>query len=173
ESALDSQHRSGSDAPSVQRSEDSASKSSNAATKKRSRRPPAALQKLDDSTLSSASISLARLLPLQNPAELKSANAKLSELTSVSIPEVRQGARASLVLADDSFDGQWRQVSKSESAFIDLLEAIPMLPDQDFRAKAFDQTKALLDSGGGSVAGSGNSEVIKAAAIHALVSMHR
>src|SRR5207248_2907269 len=79
----------------------------------------------------------------------------------------------SLVLAHASFDAQWKQVSKSESAFIDLLEAIPMLPDQDLRAKAFDQTKALLDSGGATGAASGNSEVIKAAAIHALVSMHR
>jgi glucose/arabinose dehydrogenase/azurin len=113
---------------------------------------------------------LARLLPLQNPGELKAATAELNQLAGASVSEVRQAAWASLILADGSFDSQWSKGSKSEPALVDLLEAIPLLPDQDFRARAFDKAKALLDSRGPATKDAAN---VQRAAIHALVSMHR
>jgi azurin len=109
--------------------------------------------------------SVARLLPQQNPEELKAAAAQLVEFTRSAVPDVRQSAWAGLVLADGSFERKWAQVAKTEGAFADFLESIALLPDQDFRAKAFDQAKALLEKR--------SPEPVQQGAIHALVSMHR
>ena len=121
---------------------------------------------IQQSSGSGAGIIMARLLPLQNPVELKAQTDQLMKLTSAAVPEVRQAGFAALMLADGSIDSQWTKVANSDRQLADVLEAIPLLPDQDFRAKAFDKTTALLK-------GSGGSEPVQRAAIRALVSMHK
>jgi glucose/arabinose dehydrogenase/azurin len=93
-----------------------------------------------------AAASLARLLPWQLPNELKTARERLAKLAAGSGPPlVRQAAWAALALADDSFDAVWRDASKSPGAFADLLNGIPLLNDPDFRSKAYDKVRPLLD----------------------------
>ncbi|HEX4646286.1 MAG TPA: plastocyanin/azurin family copper-binding protein, partial [Verrucomicrobiae bacterium] len=78
--------------------------------------------------------------------ELKTARAQLAKLAAGAGPAlVRQAAWAALALADDSFDAVWREATKSPASFADLLNGIPLLNDPDFRSKAYEKVKPLLD----------------------------
>lgn len=93
------------------------------------------------------SASLARLLPLQLPEELKPARATLSTLaTNVASAEVRRAAWAALAAADESFDSVWSVASRSPATLTDLLEGIPLLLDPDFRSEAYARVSPLLTS---------------------------
>jgi glucose/arabinose dehydrogenase/azurin len=144
---------------------DSTTQSSKAKKGKRGRSAPSLTGSMaQQASGANTGILLARLLPLQNPDELKAQTAQLTKVTSAPIPEVRQAGFAALMLADGSIDAQWSKAASSDRQLADVLEAIPMLPDQDFRAKAFDKTAALLKGNG--------SEPVQRGAIRALVSMH-
>ncbi len=88
---------------------------------------------------------LARQLPLQSPADLKTVRPRLAILsTEGGSPEVRQAAWASLALADGSFDTAWAEAAKSPASLTELLNGIPLINDADFRAKAYAKVKPLL-----------------------------
>ena len=90
---------------------------------------------------------LARLLPLQAPADLKSARARIANLKNAGKPaDVRQPAWAALALADGGFDDVWADAGKSADTLTDLLNGIPFLADPDFRARAYDRVKPLLSA---------------------------
>ena len=147
---------SGAGVPPAQPSATSPRKRSN-----RNRRPPAA-----DSTNTSATLS--RLLPYQIPEKLSPFRSRLSDLASTAGDEVRQNAWAALALADGSFDTVWSEASKSPAILADLLGGIPSLTDPDFRSKAYDRVKPLVDS-----AAANEKASVRQAAIRALVSMNR
>ena len=89
--------------------------------------------------------SLARLLALQLPDDLKAAREQVARLAAGGASsEVRQAAWASLALADNSFDPVWSEAAKSPATLAELLNGIPLLNDPDFRAKAYDKVKPLL-----------------------------
>ena len=97
-----------------------------------------------------ATASLARLLPIQAAAELKSARAELLNLaTKEGSPAVRPAAWSALVAADGGFDSVWKE-AVSASALPALLQGIPLLNDADLRAKAYAPTLALLNPAGSS-----------------------
>jgi len=88
---------------------------------------------------------LARLLPYQTTDDLKKVRAQIASLSKEgSAPETRQAALASLALADDSFDNVWSNAEKNSSNLADLLYGITLVPDANFRAKAYDRVKPLL-----------------------------
>ncbi|HAM72787.1 MAG TPA: dehydrogenase, partial [Verrucomicrobiales bacterium] len=94
---------------------------------------------------SAAAAGLARLLPLQQPAELKGIRDRLQTLAlSSENPDLRHAAWAGLALADDGFDAAWQLAGKSPSALGDFLNGIPLITDPDFRAKAYSRVKPLL-----------------------------
>jgi azurin len=92
-----------------------------------------------------ASASIARLLPMQWPEELKEHRAHLAELAAKSPkPEIRQAAWSSLAVADDSFEGVWSEANRSLATLTDLIGGIPLLVDPAFRARAYDRVAPLL-----------------------------
>ncbi len=114
---------------------------------------------------SGALSTLARLFPSQVPDVLKTFRNRLVQLTSSESADLRQNAWAAVALADGSFDTVWTAASKQPSTLADMLGSIPLLTDQDFRAKAYDRVKPLVENH------SGNGQV-RRAAIRALVSMN-
>ncbi|HTI68525.1 MAG TPA: PVC-type heme-binding CxxCH protein [Candidatus Limnocylindria bacterium] len=87
---------------------------------------------------------LGRLLPIQSAADLKAARSRIDLLTKSQSSDVRQSAWAALALADNSFDTIWATASKSTYGLLDILGGIPLLPDADFRAKAYAKVLPLL-----------------------------
>ena len=88
---------------------------------------------------------LARLLAMQNGADLKPVRSRIAKLTSPANPAaVRQPAWAALALADGSFETVWAEAVKSAPTLADLLAGIPFIFDQDFRSQAYDKVKPLL-----------------------------
>ncbi len=88
---------------------------------------------------------LARLLPLNEPSNLKAERPRLARLVNSANPsEVRAPAWAALALADDGFEALWSQAAKSPGTLSDLLNGIPYLNDSEFRSKAYDRVKPLL-----------------------------
>jgi glucose/arabinose dehydrogenase/azurin len=88
---------------------------------------------------------LARLLPLQAPADLKAARDRIARLTAGGgSPELRQAAWAALALADDGFDRAWQQASRLPATLGEFLNGIPLITDPEFRAKAYARVKPLL-----------------------------
>lgn len=88
---------------------------------------------------------LARLLPTLDRAELQSARPRLNELTLGNQPVgVRRAGWAALAVADGSFETTWPTASKSLGTLGDLLNGIPVIPDSEFRAKAYPWVKPLL-----------------------------
>jgi glucose/arabinose dehydrogenase/azurin/lysophospholipase L1-like esterase len=109
---------------------------------------------------------LARLLPYQIPDNLKRVRVRLAEMPPHGEPaDLRQCAWDALALADGSFEETWIEASMSAS-LADLLTGIPLLPDPDFRAKAYEKVKPLL------VNRPENTTAIRRAAIRALTSMN-
>ena len=89
--------------------------------------------------------SLSRLLTAQRPEDLKAIRSQLVKLTTKSgSAGLHEAAWGALALADGSFETVWKEASKSSLTLTELLEGIPMLPDPDFRAQAYDQVKPLL-----------------------------
>jgi azurin len=89
--------------------------------------------------------SVARLLPLQAPDDLRAARDRLVRLaTGGTAVEVRESGWAALALADAGFDQLWRLGSESPRALTDLLGGIPLLLDSGLRARAYDRVKPLL-----------------------------
>jgi glucose/arabinose dehydrogenase/azurin len=107
---------------------------------------------------------LARLFPSQIPDVLKTFRSRLVQLTSTESADLRQNAWAALALADGAFDPIWTSASKTP-ALADLLNGIPLLTDSDFRAKAYDRVKPLVES-------RLTERDVRRAAIRALVSMN-
>lgn len=87
---------------------------------------------------------LARLLPYQTSDDLKKVRTQVASLTKSPTPETRQAALASLALADDSFDKVWAAAEKDSGVLADLLYGISLIPNPEFRAKAYDRVKPLL-----------------------------
>src|SRR5262249_40573961 len=80
-----------------------------------------------------------------------------------------------LALADGSFDLVWKESSNPRGARADMLNGIPLLPDPDFRKKAYGKVKALLEeiaAGHQSPAAENDSKDVRPAAIHALASLN-
>jgi azurin len=75
---------------------------------------------------------------------LNKQRARLVQLTSSSIADVRSATWAALALADGSFDQAWTTAVKAPESLADLLQGIPRLPDPEFRGKAYDKTLPLL-----------------------------
>src|SRR6185295_678952 len=99
------------------------------------------VKKTDAGTLGA----LARMLPLQTPADIKAARSRVAALTGAANPPgLREAAWAALTFGDGSFDGAWSEASQSPAALTDLLGGIPMLFDPDFRGQAYDRVKPLL-----------------------------
>jgi azurin len=119
-----------------------------------------------DKTSSAAASALARLFPSQIPDALKTFRSRIAQLTSNESPELRQNAWAALALADGSFDAIWAVASRQPSSLADLLNGIPMLTDSDFRAKAYERVKPLVES-------RQTDTRVRRAAIRGLVSMNR
>jgi glucose/arabinose dehydrogenase/azurin len=112
---------------------------------------------------------LARLLPSQFPDKLKENRGRLVEFTSSRhSSELRQNAWAAIVLADGSFEPGWDVAARSPVSLADFLGGIPLLTDPEFRAKAYDRVKPLVESKSSAPP---NAEV-RRAAIRALVSMN-
>lgn len=89
--------------------------------------------------------SLARLLLLQSPDDLRGVRSQLVTLSqSGETPEVRQAAWVARALADGSFDTVWSEAAGSTAKLTELLNGIPLLNDADFRAKALDRVMPLL-----------------------------
>jgi azurin len=107
--------------------------------------------------------SLSRLLPYQNPDQLKPVRRKLATMTTSSDEELRQHAWAALVLTDDGFDSVWNE-AKNPDAQADLLNGIPHLTNPDLRSRAFNRVTPIIEDR------AANPAVLRAA-IHALVSM--
>jgi azurin len=96
---------------------------------------------------------------------LKTFRSRLVRLTSAEPVDLRQNAWTALALADGSFDRIWTAASKQSSTLADMLGGIPLLTDSDFRAKAYDRVKPLVENR------ATNAEV-RRAALRALVSMN-
>jgi glucose/arabinose dehydrogenase/azurin len=118
-----------------------------------------------DKKSSGAVSTLARLFPSQIPDVLKTFRSRIAQLTSTEQTELRQNAWAALALADASFDTVWASASKQSSNLADLLNGIPLLTDSEFRAKAYERVKPLVE-------GRQTDTQVRRAAIHALVSMN-
>jgi glucose/arabinose dehydrogenase/azurin len=111
-----------------------------------------------------AAANLARLLGYQTPADLKPTRSRIAALTAADHePQVRYAAWAALALADQSFDFVWPEASKSFSALADLLNGIPYIVDPEFRATSYEKVSQALV----------NNKDVRAAAIHAAVSLNR
>jgi azurin len=108
---------------------------------------------------------LARLFPSQIPDVLKTFRSRIAQLTSTEQVDLRQNAWAALALSDGSFDTIWAAASKQSSNLADLLNGIPLLTDSDFRAKAYERVKPLVE-------GRQTDALVRRAAIRALVSMN-
>jgi azurin len=92
-----------------------------------------------------AVVSLARQLPLQPPADLKSVRDRLESLTSDTRPPgMRQAAWGALAMADGTFNAAWMRALRSPEALSELLVGIPLIFDPDIRALAYDKVKPLL-----------------------------
>ena len=98
----------------------------------------------DGSKSAVVAASLARLLPGQLAPDLKANRGRVELLTKSQAADIRQSAWAGLAIADNSFTTIWPTASKSVYTLADLLAGIPLIPDADFRAKAYDQVKPLL-----------------------------
>jgi azurin len=96
---------------------------------------------------------------------LKTFRNPIAQLTSSEFADLRQNAWAALALADGSFNIIWATASKQESTLADLLNGIPLLTDPDFRAKAYEKFKPLVES-------RQTATEVRHAAIRALVSMN-
>jgi glucose/arabinose dehydrogenase/azurin len=108
---------------------------------------------------------LARLFPSQIPDVLKTFRGRLVQLASNDSTDLRQNAWAALALADGTFDPLWTSASKQSSTLADLLNGIPLLTDSEFRAKAYDKVKPLVES-------RQTDTQVRRAAIRAMVSMN-
>ncbi|HEV8605489.1 MAG TPA: PVC-type heme-binding CxxCH protein [Tepidisphaeraceae bacterium] len=93
-----------------------------------------------------AANTLARLLPLQPPEDLKPIREKIKSLTKSSASEIRQAAWGALALSDGSFDAVWKEASQSASSLTDLLAGIPLIFDPEVRNQAYDKVKPLVAS---------------------------
>ncbi len=92
-----------------------------------------------------AQSSIAKLLPLQPPAELKVVREKLETLAAKGgSTDVRSPALAAVAMADNSFDKVWAQAAKSPATLSELLKGIPLIYDADIRNLAFDKVLPLL-----------------------------
>lgn len=118
-----------------------------------------------DKKSSGAVSTLARLFPSQIPDALKTFRSRIVQLTSTEQTDLRQNAWAALALADSSFDTIWAAASKQSSNLADLLNGVALLTDPDFRAKAYERVKPLVES-------RQTDTQVRRAAIRALVSMN-
>jgi azurin len=108
---------------------------------------------------------LARLFPSQIPDVLKTYRSRIAQLSSSESSDLRQNSWAALALADGSFDTIWATASKQSSNLADLLSGIPLLTDSDFRAKAYERVKPLVEN-------RQTEAEVRRAAIRAVVSMN-
>ena len=121
---------------------------------------------------------LARLLPQQSPVALRAGHAQLETLTHAEVPGVRQPAWAAITFADDNIGTTWANASRTTATLTDWLEGLTLLLDQDLRVTARDRVKTLPDGIPpelldrlGLKAGSDAANVLRSAAIRALVSI--
>ena len=130
----------------------------------------AELFKIFDKSLTqseTAAGSFARLLLWQAADQLRPERGRLADLaTASSFPQLRQAAWVACALGDGSFDRVWADAAKSPAAQADLLNGIPQLNDQSFRAKAYARVEPLVDPAHDEPAD------LRAAAIRAIVSMN-
>lgn len=90
---------------------------------------------------------LARLLTLMAPGELKAARSKIASLTGrTEFVLLARAAWASLAVADGSFDRVWATASKDASALLDLVSGIPLILDPGLRDSAADKVRPLFAS---------------------------
>jgi len=118
-----------------------------------------------DKKSSGAVSTLARLFPSQIPDVLRTFRGRIAQLTASEQADLRQNAWTALALADGSFDTIWPAASKQTSNLSDLLNGVALLTDPDFRAKAYDRVKPLVEN-------RQTDTQVRRAAIRALVSMN-
>ncbi len=90
---------------------------------------------------------LAHMIVQQPAAELKASRAALEKLAAPDMPSVaRHNALAALMLVDGSLEKAWTDGQKSPAALIDFLSAVPLIPDANLRAGAFEKVFPLLSN---------------------------
>ncbi len=115
----------------------------------------------------SSAASFARLLLWQHADELKPQRERLAQMAMhSSLADLRRAAWVAGALADGSYENVWAEASKSPSTFADLLNGIPLLNDQSFRARAYGRVQPLVDPQ------TEEPELIRCAAIRAIASMN-
>jgi glucose/arabinose dehydrogenase/azurin len=124
-----------------------------------------ALKSARSKKLTDSVSTLARLFPSQIPDVLKTFRNQIAQLTSSESAVLRQNAWAALALADGSFDTTWVTATKEAFTFADMLSGIALLTDSEFRAKAYDKVRPLVEN-------RQTDARVRRAAIRALVSMN-
>ncbi len=88
---------------------------------------------------------LCALLVKQPAGELKAARGSLQKLTESGVPDgVKEAAIAAMITADASLDPAWEWAAKSPEALTVFLNALPLVPDQGVRGKAYDTVRRLF-----------------------------
>jgi len=117
----------------------------NGLAKARGTEPVALLVSMLESGDAAGAANLARLVPYQDPEDLKKLSTQLKNLAERGASlATRQAGWAGLALADDSFDAVWKTASTSTGALTDLLGGIAALNDPAFRTRAYPLVKPLL-----------------------------
>ncbi len=85
-----------------------------------------------------------RLLVNQPAAALLAQREGLLKLALAETADGRTFAWAALALADKSLDRVWREASVTPLSYASLLGGIPLIPDAELRAKAFERVMPIL-----------------------------
>lgn len=89
--------------------------------------------------------SLARLLTMISPDELKDARPQVLTLAEKSSAGVlRRSAWAAVAIADDSYDKAWAKASGSPAQLVDVVSSIPFVLDPKVRDRAAAKVKPLV-----------------------------
>ncbi len=88
---------------------------------------------------------LAQLLNARPAAELKAARGHLSDLASgARRPFTREIAFVALMTADGAIDPTWARAEQSVRSLREILDAVPLIPDEKLRASTYDRIQPLL-----------------------------
>ncbi len=88
---------------------------------------------------------LSPILLQSKPEELKAKRVGLEKLATESqLPLTRQIALAAIVTADGSVERSWKEAEANPKSLVDLLLAIPLIRDANFRATLYPKVEPLL-----------------------------
>ncbi|MBI4607141.1 MAG: c-type cytochrome [Planctomycetes bacterium] len=129
-----------------------------------------------DASHGSALHDLAALLAAQGPRALAARRAELQALaTGTGTPAARRIGFAGLVLADGAVDRAWELAAGREALLRELLESLPMVPDEKVRASFYPRARELIDRAAGAAGAAGDTadaadaaDAVRRAAVEAL-----